>query len=412
MLRLIGFVAWRYLRSRREEGFISLIAWLSFIGIMLGVATLIIVMSVMNGFHSELLNRILGINGHMEIRSVTGHLQNFDEIAGKVRPHKNILDVSPLIEGQVMATAHGVSTGVLVRGMRVKDIERRKIFRGKIIDGALEDLDEEGVMLGKRLADRLGLGIGDRITLISPEGNVTAFGTVPRTKPYVVSAIFEVGLFEYDNNFIYMNLKAAQLYFKRYNAVDQLEIVTKKPDIVDQMRQELADLAGIRLHIRDWKQMHSSLSSALVVERNVMFIILTLIILVAALNIISSMIMLVNSKGRDIGILRTMGATRRFVMGVFFWSGASIGLVGTAVGAVIGVVLARNIEAIRQWLQDVANIQIFPPDIYHLSQLPSELHASQVLMVVGMAIGLTFLATLYPAWRAARMNPVEALRYE
>ncbi len=403
----------RYLRARRREGFISVIAWFSLLGIALGVATLIIVMSVMNGFRQELLTRILGINGHLMVSGPGNQLADFDDTAERIRKVHGVVMVSPMIEGQVMASANGVARGAVVRGMRNEDLAKRKIIADNIITGSLDDVKGvDTVLIGTRLANQMGLNVGDKITLISSQGTVTAFGTVPRMRAYTVAATFNIGMYEYDSGFVFMPLEAAQVYFKLPEAVSNLEVYLDDPDRARQLGPEVARAVGRAGRIHDWQQVNSSFFNAIQVERNVMFLILTLIIVVAAFNIISSMIMLVKDKGRDIAILRTMGATSGMVMRIFFLSGASVGVIGTIAGFLLGILFCENIETIRQWIQGLTGTELFDPTIYFLSQLPAKVDPAEVVAVVCMGLGLSFLATLYPAWRASRIDPAEALRYE
>lgn len=406
-------VAARYLRPRRKEGFISVIAGFSFLGIALGVATLIIVMSVMNGFREELLGRILGLNGHLEIYASEGALTNYDAAADVVRGIPGVAQVAPMIEGQVMATDQGRTSGAVVRGIKPEDLRDRKILATHITQGSLDDFQgDDAVVIGARLAQRLGANIGDNITLIAPEGRPTAFGTVPRMRAYRVVATFEVGMFEYDSTFVFMPLKSAQIYFRTGDSVSSLEVLATNVDRVPAVRDGIITAINRPIRIMDWQQANSSFFNAIAVERNVMFLILTLIIVVAAFNIISSLIMLVKDKGQDIAILRTMGATKGMIMRIFLLSGASIGVVGTLAGFGLGLAFADNIEIIRQWIQKLTGTQLFAPEIYFLSQLPAKVDLGEVATVVIMALGLSFLATLYPSWRAARLDPIEALRYE
>ena len=405
-------MAMRYLRARRQEGFISVIAWFSLLGIALGVATLIIVMSVMNGFREELLDRILGINGHLSIYGQTEKLTDFDDLAGRIRGLKNVTDVTPIIEGQVMASAGSEASGAVVRGFRTGDLKGRAIIADNITGGSLENFDKDSIVIGSRLARKLGVGIGHDVTLISPKGNVTAFGTVPRMRKYQVAATFDIGMYEYDSGFVFMTLDAAQLYFKLPNAISHLEVSVTHPDRAMDVGREIPPLSDIGLRVHDWQRANASFFNAIQVERNVMFLILTLIILVAAFNIISSMIMLVKDKGRDIAILRTMGASKGTIMRIFFLSGASVGVIGTFTGFALGISFANNIENIRQWIQGLTGTELFAAEIYFLSQLPAVVDTSEVIAVVLMGLGLSFLATLYPSWRAARIDPAEALRYE
>jgi lipoprotein-releasing system permease protein len=405
-------VAFRYLRARRQEGFVSVIAIFSLLGIALGVATLIIVMSVMNGFREDLIGRILGFNGHLGVYGESGRLTDYDAAAAKVRAVPGVVSATPMIEGQVMATGEAGAAGALVRGIRPDDIRERKLIAEHIVAGSLADFGDDGIAVGSRLARRLGVGVGGKVTLISPEGNDTAFGTVPRLKTYTVVALFGVGFYEYDNSFAYVPLPAAQIFFRMPDAVSDLEVFVASADDAAREGRQIAAALGGGVRIVDWQHANSSLVSAVEIERNVMFLILTLIIIVAAFNIISGMIMMVKDKGRDIAILRTMGASRGMILRIFMLSGASIGVVGTVAGFALGVVFTDNIEAIRQFLQDVLHVNLFSAEIYFFTRIPAHLDAGEIAAVVIMALLLSFLATLYPSWRAARLDPVEGLRYE
>ncbi len=413
--RFEWMLAGRYLRSRRREAFISVIAGFSFIGIMLGVATLIIVMSVMNGFRKELLSKILGVNGHMLVQPVETPFDDYAAVAARIAKLPGIVSAVPFVEGQVMASSPAYASGGLVRGLSEADLKREPLISRNVRQGSLDGFDRSGgVAVGSRLAQTLGLKAGERITLISPKGAVTPFGTTPRIRSYPVAAVFEIGMSEYDGVFIYMPIAEAQTFFNldAPPRVTAIEIYVQDPDKVDSHRAEIQAAAGRPVFILDWRERNATFFGALQVERNVMFIILTLIVLVAALNIISGLTMLVKDKGRDIAIMRTMGATRGAVMRIFFITGASIGVAGTLAGLVLGTVLCFNIESIRQGLSRLTSTQLFPPELYFLSQLPAEMSVREVVTVVLMAIVLSFVATLYPSWKAARLDPVEALRYE
>ncbi|AVM73652.1 lipoprotein-releasing ABC transporter permease subunit [Magnetospirillum gryphiswaldense] len=405
-------VAFRYLRARRKEGFISVIAGFSLLGIGLGVATLIVVMAVMNGFRQELLTRILGINGHMGVYGTGPALAQFDPLAQSIRGLPGVVRVIPTVEGQVMATSASSASGAIVRGVRPDDLLAREIFAKGLGGSGEEFKNGDGVLVGYRLAEKLGLQIGDTVTLISPKGNATAFGTVPRMRGYTVAGTFNVGMFEYDSGFMFMPLEAAQTYFKFPDAVTQIEVFLDNHDKVTETRNAIFRLTQGNVRIYDWQQANASFFNAVQVERNVMFLILTLIILVAAFNIISSLIMLVKDKGRDIAILRTMGATRGMIMRIFFLAGASVGVVGTVFGTILGVWFATHIEQIRQFIQSIIGRELFAAEIYFLTQLPARVEYGEVVVVVLMALGLSIAATIYPSWRAANLDPVEALRYE
>ncbi len=407
-------VAWRYLRSRRKEAFISVIAGFSFVGIMLGVATLIIVMAVMNGFRAELIDRILGVNGHMIVQPIDEPFRDYDALAKKLAAIEGVRAAIPLVDGQTLASGYrDVGTGALVRGIRTEDLPKLGGVSDNILSGDLVGFAAgEGLAVGSRLAAHLGLTVGDSVQLISPEGDVTPLGVTPRTKYYPVSAIFEIGMSEYDASMIFMPLEEAQLYFNAEGLVQSIELFVDDPDSVDALRPLIEEAADRQIYISDWRQQNRTFFSALEVERNVMFMILTLIVLVAALNIISGLIMLVKDKGRDIAILRTMGATSGSVLRIFFMTGAAIGVTGTIAGVVLGVIVCLNVESIRQFFSWLSGTTLFNPELYFLSQLPAKMDPGETVAVIFMAIGLSFLATLFPAWRASRLDPVDALRYE
>lgn len=406
-------IAGRYLRARRKETFISVIAGFSFIGIMLGVATLIIVMAVMNGFRAELLDRILGVNGHMIVQPIDGELVDYKAISDRINNLEGVRYSVSLVEGQALVSSGVGGSGALIRGISEADLKKIKVVSDNIKGGTLEGFDtSEGVAVGIRLANKLGLRVGDDITLISPEGDVTAFGTTPRVKAYPISAVFEIGMSEYDSSFIFMPLGESQLYFNKENYVSVIEVYVDRPDKIDELRRPIEQAADRQVFLVDWKQRNATFFQALEVERNVMFFILTLIVLVAALNIISGLTMLVKDKGKDIAILRTMGATRGAVMRIFFMTGAAIGIFGTLAGFLLGVIVCQNVERIRQFFSWLSGTTVFNPELYFLSQLPADMDVSETITIVSMALGLSLIATLFPAWRAAKLEPVEALRYE
>ena len=403
----------RYLRARRKEGFISVIAGFSFLGILLGVATLIIVMAVMNGFRKELLDKILGLNGHLLIQPIDSPLDDWQAVVDRVSRIDGITLAMPIIEGQALASSPYSASGVLVRGIRAQDLTRLGSIANNIRQGTLEGFDAgQGVVIGKRLAEMLSIHGGDMVTLVSPRGAVTVMGTTPRIKTYKVAAVFEIGMSDYDAQFVFMPLAEAQAYFNRTNDVTGIEVYTVDPDKIDRYRPLVTDAAKRPIFMIDWTQRIATFFNALQVERNVMFLILTLIVLVAAFNIISGLIMLVKDKSADIAIVRTMGATQGAIMRGFLITGASIGVVGTLTGFVVGTLVCLNVESIRQFLSWLTHMEVFPPEIYFLSRLPAEMDVGETTAIVVVALTLSLLATLYPSWRAARLDPVEALRYE
>ncbi len=410
-------VAFRYLRARRQEGFVSVIAAFSLLGIALGVATLIIVMAVMNGFRQELLARILGVNGHLTVYGAETPIADFDDVTARLRGLPGVRAAIPQIQGQVMVVARGASSGGLVRGVRPEDLKARELIAGNIVSGKLDDFPGaagrgDAILIGSRLAQKLNLRVDDSLTLISPQGTATVMGTIPRMKTYRVVGLFEVGMYEYDSTFVYMPLAAAQLFFRLPDQVNGVEIFLDDPDQIRTLRQAIARTLGSGFRTIDWQQVNSSFFNAIQVERNVMFLILTLIILVAAFNVISSMIMLVKDKGRDIAVLRTMGATRGMVLRIFFLCGASIGVTGTLTGFVLGVVFCNNIQVIQRGLERLIGTDLWNAEIRFLTQIPAVIDWGEVATFLAMALGLSFAATIYPSWRAARLDPVEAIRYE
>jgi lipoprotein-releasing system permease protein len=383
------------------------------IGIALGVATLIVVMAVMNGFRADLLSRILGINGHLTVFADQGPIRDFDEFTERLRAVEGVSSVVPQVQGQVMVTSGGRALGGLVRGVRRETLEQRALIAQNIVAGSLSGFEgDDVVLLGSRLARRLGLSVGDDVTLVTPRGNQTIMGTMPRLKAYRIVGLFEIGMYEYDSSFIYMPLEAAQLYFRLPESVNAIELFVEDPERIRTTRGDISRVLGSGFRTVDWQQANSSFFNAVKVERNVMALILTLIILVATFNIISGQIVLVRDKSHDIAILRTMGATRGMIMRIFLMTGTFIGVVGTFFGCLVGVLFAQNIEIIRKFLQYVSGAELFPAEVYFLSHLPSKIDPVEVLVVAAVAFSLSFLMTLYPSWRAARLDPVEALRYE
>jgi lipoprotein-releasing system permease protein len=419
-------LALRYLRARRKESFISVISLFSFLGIMLGVATLIVVMSVLNGFRAELLDKILGFSGHATFyHQDLSPIADFKEVQARLEKVDGVKRVISLVEGQAMASSLKSSTGVLVRGIAEADIEKLSSINNKDLQTAIAspgipDLKpsfagfdkSEGIAVGERLAWRHQLGLGSTLTIISPNGPDTVMGTAPRIRDFTVVAIFKIGMSEYDEGIAYLPIADAQEFFVSEEGATGLEVMVNSPDDIGEIVPALRKAAGSELWMQTWKDRNVAFFNALAVERNVMFLVLTMIILVAALNIISGLIMLVKDKGHDIAILRTMGATRGAVQRVFLITGAAIGVVGTFAGLVLGILICLNVESIRKFVQWLSGVDPFNAEIYYLAQLPAVIDYTQTFWIVMMSLFLSFIATLYPSWRAAKLDPVEALRYE
>lgn len=410
------FLAYKYVRSKRRDGFISVIAGFSFLGITLGVATLVIVMSVMNGFRIELVNQILGINGHIGIYAFGNDIENYENTLDKIKNVKGVTFGSALIEGQVLVSNNQRQAGVAVRAPRSQDLMQTNLMQDGLELGSYESLqDGQHVALGSKLAFKLGIRLGDSVTILSPKGRATAFGTAPRIKSYKVGAIFTLGMSIYDSNFIFMDLREAQNFFIKPNKVTNLDIRIKNPDETDIVRERIFKAFQThpqQLSVTTWQESNQTYLSALAVERTVMFIILSLIILVAALNIISGMIMLVKDKSTDIAVLRTVGATKNSILRIFLMVGAAIGVVGTICGVTIGALFCAYIDEIRLFISNLLGISLFDPSVYFLAQMPAEMTFSDTAKIVVMSLTLSLLAGIFPARRAAKLDPAEVLRYE
>lgn len=438
--RFEWLLAGRYLRARRADTFISVIAGLTLTGIAIGVATLIVVTSVMNGFREELLSKILGLNGHFSVFPIEQRFSDFDQTVVQIETVDGVTHAIAYVEGQALVSGRSESTGATVRGLDLNSIEKLPLLYEGAELGGWDGWDEsQGVAIGYRLAQKLGVSLGDAVTIVNPDGSITPFGTTPQIRSYPVSVIFDLGMVEFDSFFVYLPLQDAQNYFKLFadelkpgaeqpplEATDAeidaayqriyfataVEVFVEDADNVTEMRNALHANVSRPLVISDWQQRNETFFSALQVERVVMFVILSMIVVVAAFNIISSLVMLVKDKGKDIAVLRTMGATRASIMRIFCITGTAIGFLGTLLGLILGLALAANAETLRAGLSELIGVRIFPPEVFFLSALPSRVDAGEVMLVVGMALVLSFLATLYPAWRAAQYDPVEALRYE
>jgi lipoprotein-releasing system permease protein len=408
-------VAARYLRARRGERFVSVIAIFSLVGIALGVATLIIVMSVMNGFRQELLDQILGLNGDIGVYAAGQPLTNYDDVSTRIKNIKDVTAAFPIVQGEVlMSGPQGGAVGGIARGITPEGLAALPTVANHVVAGSLNDLRGDSVIaIGGGLATQFGLQIGSTIQLILPQGKATIIGTIPSIESFKVVAIFQTGMAQYDSGFVFIPLAAAQTLFQQPNAATQIQVYVTDPDHDEAVKQNIREaLSATPVNIQDWRQNNDSFLAAVTVEGNVMFLILTLIILVAAFNVISSLIMMVKDKARDIAILRTMGASAGAILRIFLVCGASVGLLGTLIGFVLGTVFCAYIENIREFVQRLTGTPLFDPTVYYLEQLPAKLDWHQVTEVILMSCALSLLATIYPSWRAARIDPIEALRRE
>lgn len=414
--KLEFLIALRYLKAKRSEGFISVIAIFSFVGIMIGVATLIIVMSVMNGFRHELVGRILGINSHLTIYSRDGRIANYQEVIDKLKTLPELQYANPIVESQAMITANGKASGALIKAAQIDDLKHKKLIAENIVKGNIDSVtDKNEVLIGSGIANSMRLDVGDEIKIVSSESNNTILGSIPRIKTYKVGGVFESGMYEYDSAAIFMNFEAAQIHFRYRDASSAIEVFGFDPTKIENLKFQIYKILlndFPNLYALDWQDTNAGFIDALKVESAVMFLILTLIIIVAAFNIISSLIMLVGDKKKNIACLRTMGMAKGSVMKIFLICGSLIGFTGTLLGLIIGVLFSANINSIKQFIESMTDSQLFNPAIYFLSQLPSKIFVSDVVLITGMALVLSFLATLYPAYKASKADPADILRYE
>ncbi|MCR4917729.1 MAG: lipoprotein-releasing ABC transporter permease subunit [Alphaproteobacteria bacterium] len=409
-------IAFRYLGAKKR-GFGSVVSWVSLIGIMLGVATLIVVMSVMGGFHDTLLSRIVGMNGHVVVYHQDGAISDYDYLINKMMQSKTVANattsVVPVAEGQVMVTARGRNSGAMVRGIRMNDLLAKTTNGTKIYGKQLKDIKDGELVIGSSLARSLGVHMGETVSLVSANGATpTAFGTMPRIMSYPVLTSFFMGMYEYDSGYIFMPIETAQKYLNLGNSVTHIDLFLKNPEDTDSVRESLISTLPDGFVVRDWRDLNRGFVGALQVESNVMFLILMLIVIVAAFNIVSSLVMLVKDKSKDIAVLRTFGVSRRSMMRIFMLSGTSIGVIGALLGTGLGLVVATYVEPIRKFFQWATGRDLFPAELYYLSELPSKIVPTTVIGIALIAIALAFLATIYPAWKAANTDPVEVLRNE
>ncbi len=410
-------VALKYLSVKGHDGFVTVIALFWLFGIFLGVGALIVTMSVMGGFREELLGKIIGFNGHVLYQPFGGKMEEYDAAAADLSMVQDVVKVRPILEGQALAMMGEYGTFALVRGIKPEDLRTQPLVADNMVMGSLDDFGagESDIIVGLRLAERYSLEVGNEITLMSPRGRVTAFGTVPRIQQFTIKGIFSVGEFNYDSNYFFVPLPAAQTYFQYGDQVGALEVTLTHADMVGQVYPELSQRivdAGLSGRIIDWQQLNRAFFNALQIEKNAMFIILSLIILVAVFNVISTMIMLVKSKTRDIAVLRTMGASRSSITRIFFIIGSSIGVLGTALGVAGGIYLANHLQWVADLIEAMTGATVWDAETRFISEIPSKVDNAELIAVTVVALTLSFLATIFPALRAANTDPVRALKYE
>ena len=406
------FISLRYLKSRRRENFISIVSAFSFFGITIGVAALIVVLAVQNGFRQELFSRVLGINPHIVISNSNGSIKNFKKLKNDIKNIEGIKSVFPIIDSQVMVRSKYKVAGALVRGINSEDIKEVEILKDNLLSGDFNSLNKNKIIIGYRLANLLGVKIGDTVTILTSSVTSTVVGSIPRSKSFIIGGIFNIGMYEYDSTYIFSSLINSMKLFNYKNSVGFIDIRLIQPDFVEKLSDEILPMLPPNSEIINWKQLNSSYVNALKTEKNVMFLILTLIILVAAFNIVSGLVMLVKEKSRDIAVLRTLGASKPSIMKIFFLSGITIGFLGTLCGSLIGILFAINISTIQVFLEKFTGNNLFAAEVYFLSQLPAEIIFSDIILVICMSLFLSILATIYPSWKASRLEPVEVLRYE
>ena len=415
------FIGLRYLKAKRRHGFISVITLISILGIMVGVMALIIVLSVMTGFEKDLREKILGINAHMVVMELGGGMQGYEAVMERVRESEGIVGATPYVYSQAMLSSGGNVVGVVVRGLDTATIGEVTVLPERIKKGDLGGIDVSfknaegalaGIAIGSELARSLGVRLGDELNVISPLGTKTAAGSAPRMAAFRVAAVFEIGMYEYDTSMAFISIENARTFFRLGDRVTGIEV--KVDDIygVDAIERRLSEELAGPYWIRTWKDMNKNLFSALKLEKVAMFIILALIVIVAALNIVSTLIMVVMEKGKEIAILKSMGATRAGIMRIFMIDGIIIGFIGTFLGTLLGVVSAVKLESVVAFIEDLFSFKVLPPSVYYIDRLPSEVEPAVVVVIAVMSISISFLATLYPSWQASKLEPVEGLRYE